>query len=279
MENLYHFSKYQLELCFLPNCEQTWSQKISTKMSVPRVRVKSSSLTYDHDDTERQLTFNWRPPLQSQCDLFQSIPQYYHYNLIKTDLSSNLHLSGELPLNTTKINFENLDPGSCYAFFVFLSNSEKDYHNDFYLKIEKCTKQMKETEIFIPTKDFRGRTFSSASASSTIAIIFVVISSVVAVLILTFGARILYKRRKKTLLKEEMENYFGTLERSSTDSYSTNTNNTMSIQLSENDYECLSSRTRSPTDPLPPVENEENDVPGYMKLKNYKIFRPLSIMK
>ena len=26
MENLYHFSKYQLELCFLPNCEQTWSQ-------------------------------------------------------------------------------------------------------------------------------------------------------------------------------------------------------------------------------------------------------------
>ena len=78
-----------------------------------------------------------------------------------------------------------------------------------------------------------------------------------------------------------MENYFGTLERSSTDSYSTNTNNTMSIQLSENDYECLSSRTRSPTDPLPPVENEENenDVPGYMKLKNYKIFRPLSIMK
>ena len=26
MKNLYHFSKYQLELCFLPNCEQTWSQ-------------------------------------------------------------------------------------------------------------------------------------------------------------------------------------------------------------------------------------------------------------
>jgi len=277
VENLFHFSEYQLELCFLSACDKTWSQRISTKVSVPRVRVQSSSFTYDHDDTERQLTFNWRPPLQSQCDLFQSNPQYYHYNLIKTNLTSNLHLSGDLPLNTTKINFDNLGPGSCYAFFVFLSNSKKQYHSDFYLKIIKCTEQMKEKVVKNQTKNVRSKTFSSASASSSIIIILVVISSVVAALFLTFSARIMYKRRKKTLLKDEMENYFGTLEKNSTASYSTN--NTMSIQLSENDYECLSTRTRSPTDPLPPVENSENDVPGYMKLKNYKIFRPLSIMK
>ena len=36
-------------------------------------------------------------------------------------------------------------------------------------------------------------------------------------------------------------------------------------------------RSRSPTDPLPPLLDPsvtEDDVPGYMKLKNYKIFKP-----
>ena len=152
VENLHHYSNYKLSICILPDCSTEINQNFTTKESVPRVKVRESLLDYDHKDTERQLTFNWRPPLQSQCDQYQSDVQYYHFKLVclsnldrcRTDVPQ----SGSVPLSRTEVTIKDLVPNTCYAFFVFVTNSEGDYHHDFYVKLEKCTKK---GELTTPT--------------------------------------------------------------------------------------------------------------------------------
>jgi len=100
-------------------------------------------------------------------------------------------------------------------------------------------------------------------------------------LLIIVVARITHKIRNKKKLKKRMKKYFGTslfLDDTS-DIYNASTRSTLVLTptTQENQYEYLSARSRSPTDSLPPLLDPsvtEDDVPGYMKLKNYKIFKP-----
>ena len=83
-----------------------------------------------------------------------------------------------------------------------------------------------------------------------------------------------YSFRNKMRLRQKMKHYFGSC--ANFDEYESNEYKA-SLDLgpiTENDYERPSSRTRSPTDPLPPLTQNVDDVPGYLKLKNYEIFKP-----
>ena len=141
VEDLHHFSNYTLNICFLPGCAEIKSLNFSTKESVPRVKVQESPLSYAFRDTPTQLTFSWRPALRSQCALYQSRLHGYRYQLAGPGLAPALQAS--LPLNTTQATLGNLLPASCYALFVFVTNSKDQFHEDYYLKIEKCTKEGK----------------------------------------------------------------------------------------------------------------------------------------
>lgn len=86
--------------------------------------------------------------------------------------------------------------------------------------------------------------------------------------------RMFYSFRNKMRLRQKMKHYFGSC--TNFDEYESNEYKA-SLDLgpiTENDYERPSSRTRSPTDPLPPLTLNVDDVPGYLKLKNYEIFNP-----
>ena len=111
--------------------------------------AQKSSLNYDYKDTETSLTFNWRPPRQSECDKFSALAQYYHFKLVNLDREDDkyshngivpdnqtkiaqlsleeLHNAGLIPANQTQLTLEDLHPNSCYALFVFLTNSIGEY--------------------------------------------------------------------------------------------------------------------------------------------------------
>ena len=53
LENLHHFSNYELTICPLLACTNITSILFETKESVPRVSAQKSSLNYDYKDTHR----------------------------------------------------------------------------------------------------------------------------------------------------------------------------------------------------------------------------------
>ena len=302
LENLYHFSSYELTICSLSDCTNMTRVTFETKESVPRVSAQRSSLNYDYKDTETSLTFNWRPPRQSECDQFSARAQYYHFKLVNLDREDDkyshngivpdnqtemaqlsleeLHNAGLIPANQTQLTLEDLHPNSCYALFVFLTNSIGEYHQDFYLKVEKCTPTApsSEEELF---NDYEDSMISLGK--SGILILVVALSIIILVIITVIISRIIYKIRNKIKLRQNMRNYFGSCTNlSGTDNTAaSSTSGVYNLSLvsgSENDYDSPSSRTRSPTDPLPPLLDggQLEDVPGYSKLKSYKIYKPLT---
>ena len=141
LEELHHFSEYRIELCPVSSCEEqhTHGLAVRTSQSVPRVRAGHSPV--DYRDTDTSLTFNWRPPLSSQCDLYQSELGHYHYEIIGVDdWNDKFHQTGTAPFDQTKITLTNLQPFSQYKFFVYVTNSDGDYHQDYFLRFEKRTK-------------------------------------------------------------------------------------------------------------------------------------------
>ena len=302
LENLYHYSSYELTICPLSNCTNMTRVPFETKESVPRVSAQKSSLNYDYKDTETSLTFNWRPPRQSECDKFSALAQYYHFKLVNLDRGDDkyshngivpdnqtkiaqlsleeLHNAGLIPANQTQLTLEDLHPNSCYALFVFLTNSIGEYHQDFYLKVEKCTPTPPSSgeELF---DDHEDKMISLGN--SGILILAVALSIIILVIITVIISRIIYKIRNKIKLRQNMRNYFGSHSNlSGTDNTAaSSTSGVYNLSLvsgSENDYDSPSSRTRSPTDPLPPLLDggQLEDVPGYLKLKGYKIYKPLA---
>ena len=298
-ENLHHYSSYELSVCSLKDCSNRTKINFETKESVPRVLAQKSSLNYDYKDTETSLTFSWRPPHQSQCDHFGSRLQYYHFKLVNLDREDDqyshngdvpenpteiaqlsieeLHNAGLIPANQTQLTLEHLHPNSCYALFVFLTNSMGVFHPDFYIKIEKCTPPSKEGETFDEKEDttiFMGK--------SGVLILAVTLSILILVVLTIIISRTIYKIHNKIKLRKKMQNYFGSctnLSGTNNTAASSSTSGVYNLSLvsgSENDYDSPSSRTRSPSDPLPPLLDggQLEDVPGYSKLKSYKIYKP-----
>ena len=142
IENLHHYSEYRLEVCPESRCPLSLTElQVTTKASVPGVRaVESLTGLYDYRDTETSLTFNWRPPASSECQLYHSVLGGYHYELIGVDQWNEYRQAGSVPLNQTKVKINNLNPFSRYNLFVYVTNSDGKYHQDFFLKLEKKTR-------------------------------------------------------------------------------------------------------------------------------------------
>ena len=303
LENLHHYSSYELTICPLLDCTNITRIRFETKESVPRVLAEKSSLNYDYKDTETSLTFNWRPPPQSACDQLGARAQFYHFQLVNLDREDDkyshngivpdnrtkvsnmsleeLHNAGLIPANQTQLTLEDLHPNSCYALFVFLTNSIGEFHQDFYLKVKKCTPPSTSSEEET-LKDNEESTISLGK--SGILILAVALTIIILVIFTVIISRIIYKIRNKIKLRQKMRIYFGSCTNlSGTDNTApSSTSGVYNLSLvsgSENDYDSPSSRTRSPTDPLPPLLDGEKleDVPGYSKLKSYKIYKPFGI--
>ena len=142
IENLHHYSQYRLEVCPESRCPLSLAEVVvTTKATVPRVRVvESLTDLYDHRDNETSLTFNWRPPPSSQCQLYQSELGDYHYEMVGAEQWNEDYQAGTVPAHQTKVTLYNLKPFSRYNLFVFVTNSEGKYHQDFFVKLEKRTK-------------------------------------------------------------------------------------------------------------------------------------------
>ena len=301
LENLHHFSSYELTICPLLDCTNITSIHFETKESVPRVSAQKSSLDYDYKDTETSLTFNWRPPHQSQCDQTGAEAKFYNFKLVNLDREDDkyshngkvpenqtkiaqmsleeLQNAGLIPANQTQLTLEGLHPNSCYALFVFLTNSIGEFHQDFYIKVEKCTSPSSGDDLL----DYHHDETTISLGKSGILILVVALSIIILVIISVIISRIMYKIRNKNKLRQKMRNYFGSCANlSGTDTTApSSTSGVYNLSLvsgSENDYDSPSSRTRSPTDPLPPLLDGGNleDVPGYSKLKRYKIYKPFA---
>ena len=48
VENLHHYSNYELSICLIPDCAKETNLKFTTKESVPRVKVRESLFDFDH---------------------------------------------------------------------------------------------------------------------------------------------------------------------------------------------------------------------------------------
>lgn len=264
VEDLHHYSNYSIKICVKEDCI---SQPFSTRESVPRVRVQSSPINYDHQDNESQLSFNWRPPLSSQCDKLQSESQFYHYKLL--DHNGEMVRSGHL--TNTHETFRDLLPGTCFTLFIYVTNSKGEYHEDYYRKEDKCTQTGMTTDqniasSAVPEQKQEKNSSKAYLLSSPGIISLIFIGFILLCFIVIMSGWFMQKRHKRMKLRRKMEKYF---------EGSTSTSNT---------YDCPSSRTRSPTDPLPEISfsqvqednniHNEEDVPGYLRLKNYMIFKP-----
>ena len=262
IQDIHIFSKYSVQLCIENVCNIT--QEYSTKERLPRVTVEPSPYNFDHKDTETQLTFNWRPPKQSQCPHFFSRTQFYHYKLF--DEAGEQVCSGTLSEQSTEHSLRDLTPATCYSFFIFVTNSTGGYDETIYKKIEKCTKSTTASTSSYDDEDLQSTERSKLSGTSLLALVSAILILVL-ILVLT-TARVAHKYRNKRTLQKEMSKYF------------------QDSEMSENSYDTPSSRTRSPTDPLPPINKinegddvteDSDDVPGYLKLKNYVIFNPAKL--
>ena len=142
IENLHHYSEYRMEVCPESRCSLSLTEVVvTTKPSVPLVRVAETlSDLYDYKDNQTSLTFNWRPPPSSQCQLYQSVLGDYHYELLGVEDWNEYYLAGSVPFNQTKVTLNNLQPFSRYNLFVYVTNLEGKYHQDFFVKLEKRTK-------------------------------------------------------------------------------------------------------------------------------------------
>ena len=203
----------------------------------------------------------------SQCDKLQSKSQFYHYKLLED--GGEIIRSGHL--TNTHETFQDLQPGTCFSLFIYVTNSKGEYHEDYYRKEKKCTKKLAlETEQRPDLKE-QGREksltkthFYLLSSPGIISLIF--IGVILFVFILIIFVWLMQKRHRRIRLNRKMEKYF---------EGSVSTSNT---------YDSPSSRTRSPTDPLPEISlsevqedqrnSIEDDVPGYLRLKHYMIFKP-----
>ena len=138
IEDLHHYSEYRFDLEIGDVKEQL---RMRTSASVPRVRVGLGVIDYDYRDTDTSLSISWRPPPPSDCPLYQSQLGHYHYQVIGLeDWNSQSHKSGTVPFGQTKLSLNNLLPFSHYNFFVYVTNSQGEYHHDFFRKFEKRTK-------------------------------------------------------------------------------------------------------------------------------------------
>ena len=281
LENLLHFSIYKLTICSLSKCQSFKEIMFETKESVPRLSALRSSINYDYKDTETSLTFNWRPPPQSQCDLYGSLLKHYHYKLAnldrKGDRNPDIDNVGLIPMNRSQLTIEDLHPNSCYALFIFLTNSNEEYHQDHYLKVEKCTLPSEETLFDNKSTDSKEEE-TIMFGQSEILVFAVSLSVIIIMIFAVIIARVIYKIRNKIKLRQNMRNYFGSVSQLSSENTGSTRSGSYHLGLgsgSENDYDSPTSRTRSPTDPLPPLLDEGHieDVPGYSKLKNYTIFK------
>ena len=113
----------------------------TTEYSLPKVRPAESSVDYTHRWTANRLVFNWSPPLAaSLCDDFNADLGFYFYRMRGL---SPWNLAYErvdnLTLAETLLTVADLLPYSDYVLFVYVTNTEGEYDEEMYVKLEGRT--------------------------------------------------------------------------------------------------------------------------------------------
>ena len=147
IEDLHSFSNYTIELTVLLAENKRRGRpekhfvKATTKFSIPKAKATTSPIDYSYKNTDTKLVFNWGPPLKaSQCQLFKSHLGSYVYIWKGMD-PWNRDKSDEqiLDLSQTSAEIHGLEPYSNYMFFLYITNTDNEYDEDVYLKLEGRT--------------------------------------------------------------------------------------------------------------------------------------------
>ena len=145
IQNLHPYSEYSFEVKVIVKGRngrlESKTVLASTDYSIPKVQAQPSSIDYSYKNTESKLVFNWSPPLEfTQCNLFYSKLGSFLYQVQGTsEWNRRFFKEDSLNISETLVEIDGLEPYSEYLFLLFISNSENEYDEDSYLRLEGRT--------------------------------------------------------------------------------------------------------------------------------------------
>ena len=145
IQNLHPYSEYSFEVRVIIKGRngrpESKTVLASTDYSIPKVKAQPSSLDYSYRNTDTKLVFNWSPPLQStQCNLYYSELGSFLYQVQGTSEWNRRYFKEDsLEISETLVEIDGLEPYSDYLFLLFISNTENEYDEDVYLRLEGRT--------------------------------------------------------------------------------------------------------------------------------------------
>ena len=145
IQNLHPYSEYSFEVRVIIKGRngrpESKTVLASTDYSIPKVKAQPSSLDYSYKNTDTKLVFNWSPPLEStQCNLYYSELGSFLYQVQGTSEWNRRYFKEDsLEISETLVEIDGLEPYSDYLFLLFISNTENEYDEDVYLRLEGRT--------------------------------------------------------------------------------------------------------------------------------------------